>query len=132
MDESTREFVRNRSNGRCEYCGNPQQFFTQLFHIEHIVAASHGGTDETDNLALACRRCNMHKGPNLSGIDPATGNLTRLFNPRVDVWGDHFETLPTGEIAGRTDVGRTIVSVLDMNADRRVELRRAIAALENQ
>ena len=30
--------------------------------IEHIVPRNHGGTDELDNLALACAGCNQEKG----------------------------------------------------------------------
>ena len=71
----------------------------------------------------------MHKGPNLSGMDPLTNELTRLFNSRRDDWSAHFELLESGEIRGLTDVGRTTAFVLDMNAERRVALRRAIAAM---
>jgi hypothetical protein len=34
---------------------------------------------------------NAHKGPNLSGLDPESGALVRLFNPRQDWWDEHFE-----------------------------------------
>ena len=30
--------------------------------LEHIVPRNHGGTDELENLAVACRRCNNTKG----------------------------------------------------------------------
>jgi 5-methylcytosine-specific restriction endonuclease McrA len=30
--------------------------------IEHVLPQSHGGTDEVENLALACARCNHEKG----------------------------------------------------------------------
>ena len=53
-------------------------------HIEHIVARQHGGLSRLDNLALACWNCNLKKGPNLSGIDPTTGLVVALFNPRKD------------------------------------------------
>jgi hypothetical protein len=32
----------------------------------------------------------VHKGPNLSSIDPETGNVTPLFNPRLQTWNEHF------------------------------------------
>ncbi|HSS19497.1 MAG TPA: hypothetical protein VLL54_05435 [Pyrinomonadaceae bacterium] len=44
----------------------------------------------SDNLALACIDCNLHKGPNLTGIDPNTGVITPLFHPRRDAWVEHF------------------------------------------
>jgi 5-methylcytosine-specific restriction endonuclease McrA len=88
MDERLRRFVRERAFDHCEYCGLPQTaepFFA--FHIEHIVARQHGGSDEPENnLALACYHCNARKGPNLSALDPESGTLTRLSHPRQDPW----------------------------------------------
>lgn len=130
MDDTTKNLVRSRAESRSEYCGIGERYFSQLFQIEHIRSKSHGGSDDEENLALACRRCNLHKGPNLSGIDPETEMLTSLFNPRTDIWNEHFEQLETGEIQGLTAIGRTTVFVLNMNEPRRMELRRAIAALE--
>jgi|GEM_PF-4032668 len=43
MDDWLRELVLNRSQGVCEYCRIPQRFFSELFHIEHIVARQHRG-----------------------------------------------------------------------------------------
>jgi len=83
-------------------CPN-QRYYGELFQIEHIVARSHGGSDEAENLALACRHCNLHKGPNLSGIDPESSEITRLFHPRRDEWHDHFDTRD-GFVHGLTDI----------------------------
>jgi 5-methylcytosine-specific restriction endonuclease McrA len=44
-----------------------------MHHIEQVIARQPGGSDEIDNLALACHRCNLHKGPNLTGVDPSNG-----------------------------------------------------------
>jgi hypothetical protein len=55
-----------------------EPFFT--YHVEHIIARRHGGGDNSENLAFACYHCNLHKGPNLSGIDQESGALVRLFN----------------------------------------------------
>ena len=79
-----------------------------------------------DNLALACFRCNLHKGPNLTGLDPDTGRITPLFHPRRDVWHEHF-TVRGARIVGITAVGRVTVKVLDMNAAERIELRAELA-----
>ena len=123
IDAATRRRVRSRAENRCEYCGLPQEadrFFR--FHIEHIVPKQHDGTDDLWNLALACHHCNLHKGPNLAGIDPYTGQMVPLFNPRAQRWDDHFEIQGTW-IAGRTPIGRATVRVLSMNADEQRELR---------
>lgn len=131
MDDEKIVAVRARAKQRCEYCRVPQQYFTETFQIEHIVARSHGGGDELDNLALACRHCNLHKGPNLSGIDPTSGQLTPLFDPRKDAWEEHFR-IEGGAVRALTAVGRTTVYVLQMNAPRRVELRLALGELDGE
>jgi hypothetical protein len=92
------------------------------FHVEHIVSRQHGGSDDPGGLALACARCNAYKGPNLTSIDPDTGVVTALFNPRGEVWSDHF-VVQGGHILGLTPTGRATVRLLNMNAPRRVELR---------
>jgi hypothetical protein len=96
-------------------------------HVEHIVAKQHGGIDEGANLALACHRCNLYKGPNLSGVDPSNGKIVSLFHPRRDRWTEHFKWAG-GIIEGISASGRATVHVLGMNDPRRVELRRQIFA----
>lgn len=130
MKKNLRELVRKRAGERCEYCLMPQEATPFIpFHIEHIVARQH--VDQTDDdpnhLALACDRCNAFKGPNLSSIDPETGEIVLLFNPRQDAWKDHF-LLRDGKVVGLTDTGRATVRLLNMNAPRRVELRNVLNA----
>lgn len=73
--------------------------------------------------ALACDRCNAYKGPNLTSIDPDTRTVVALFNPRGDAWSDHF-AVRGGRIPGLTPKGRATVRLLNMNAPRRVEIRK--------
>jgi hypothetical protein len=121
--------VRGRAGHRCEYCRIPQEAFRRPFHIEHIVARQHGGPDTSENLALACWQCNLKKGPNLSGIDPETGQIASLFHPRIDRWTDHFAIgiatlIPFGiEIRGLTPIGRATARVLGINEEMRQMLR---------
>jgi hypothetical protein len=63
-----------------------------------------------------------HKGTNLTGVDPDTGRVTRLFHPRRDRWEDHFAREGAG-IAGRTSVGRTTLWLLEMNTGNRFRWR---------
>jgi hypothetical protein len=126
MDAATRTLVRTRAGNRCEYCRSHQDdepFF--LFQIEHVIAKQHGGADDASNLALACPHCNLHKGPNLAGLDPFDNALTRLFNPREQLWDDHF-AFRGPLIMGLTAVGRATVRVLNMNDRIRAELRAAL------
>jgi 5-methylcytosine-specific restriction endonuclease McrA len=127
MDSAARAFVRRRAGNRCEYCLLNQDDCSSTHHIEHVVAKQHGGADDDDNLALACHRCNLCKGPNLTGIDPTTAQLVPLFHPRHDRWAEHFSTRGAF-IEGITAIGRTTVHVLAMNDARRVELRGEILA----
>jgi hypothetical protein len=125
MDAKTKAFVRRRAGDCCEYCRLRQADSPLLsLQIEHVVARKHHGSDSPDNLALACVECNLHKGSDLSGIDPETRQLTRLFNPRVDVWDEHFVWHGV-RIEGLTAIGRTTVDVLDMNGSERLEVRSA-------
>ncbi len=105
-----------------------QEHSALRFHIEHVIAQQHGGTDDPENLALACPECNYQKGTNLSGVDPDTGKVTRLFDPRRDRWADHF-TRNAALVVGRTPVGRTTVWLLEMNTDDRFRLRELLVRL---
>ena len=107
------EVVR-RALGRCEYCHFPEVAAELPFHIDHIIAEKHGGPTSSANLAWACFSCNLHKGPNIAGLDPNTGELTRLFHPRSDQWPEHFEWDGVW-LRGRTAIGRTTVAVLAPN-----------------
>jgi 5-methylcytosine-specific restriction endonuclease McrA len=90
MDAATREFVRQRAAGRCEYCLLRLVHCDLTHHVEHIVAKQHGGPDDVSNLALACHRCNLRKAPNLTAIDPVTREVVPLFHPRSSDWAEHF------------------------------------------
>jgi hypothetical protein len=93
-----------------------------------VVARQHGGKEDVDNLALACHRCNLHKGPNLSGVDSLTGRVESLFHPRHDQWDDHF-AFRGAQIEGLTPSGRATVEVLVLNDPRRLELRQELLGL---
>jgi len=125
MDEALRALVCQRSGDRCEYCPLPQHAVDGKFHLEHIVAQQHCEDDSPENLALACARCNLHKGTNLSSIDSLDGQIVPLFHPRKDRWWEHF-ALRGAQIVGLTPAGRATVRLLQMNARRRLELRAAL------
>ena len=122
-----RREVRARAWACCEYCriNEDDAFFPH--EPDHVIAVKHGGTTDSPNLALACIECNRHKGSDLASIDPEGGLIVALFNPRTDVWDDHFEARG-GRIVPRTNVGRVTVTLLRMNAAARVEVREELAA----
>lgn len=123
MDDATRSQVRRRANELCEYCQLKSVDDPLPFHIEHIIPKKHRGTSELVNLALACHQCNLHKGPNLTGLDPDTGKLVQLFNPREQEWQEHFSYSEEARIVGLTAVGKTTLFVLNMNDEDRVKSR---------
>lgn len=112
-----------RAGRRCEYCRRHQADspLAQL-QVEHIIPRKHGGTDDVENLAAACVDCNLRKGSNLAGIDPETGAITPLIDPRRHPWTDHFRWDGL-ELIGLTAIGRTTIQVLDLNSHDRVEVR---------
>jgi hypothetical protein len=127
MDAAVRNVVRQRAGARCEYCRLPEAALDLPLHVEHIVARQHGGADDLWNLCLACDRCNLYKGPNLTSIDPQSGALVPLFHPRQHSWREHF-TFRGAEIIGLTPTGRATVRLLNMNATGRVRLRSQLLA----
>lgn len=127
MDAATRELVRVRAAGRCEYCHLPQEFDLLPFQIDHVVVRKHHGESTAENLALSCLNCNAHKGPNLAGIDPADGALVELFHPRKHDWALHFRW-DGPKLIAHTAIGRVTIAVLQINRSDRVEHRRLLMA----
>jgi hypothetical protein len=125
MDASARQLVRERAGHCCEYCRMPERHSALRFHIDHILPRQHGGTDAVENLALACPECNLRKGPNLTGMDPDTGIVTRLFHPRTDRWEQHF-VRDGATISGLTPVGRTTAWLFEINSPDRLQWRQSL------
>lgn len=93
--------------------------------IEHIIPRARGGSDDESNLWFSCSLCNRHKGSQITGIDPLSGTLVALFNPRNQRWWEHFQWSPDGtRIIGVTPVGRATVAALRLNNELAVEVRR--------
>lgn len=126
-EANLREAVRRRAGCRCEYCLMPEWAAELRFQLDHVIPQQHGGTTTLENLACCCPRCNRHKGPNLSGLDPETGEVTSLFNPRSELWHRHF-VWQGPMLGGRTPKGRATVRVLQMNHPDAVIVRDALLA----
>lgn len=127
MTNVVRRLVNRRAGGVCEYCHLPQDGHEERFSVDHVIAQQHLTDDGPENLALCCLRCNLRKGPNLSGLDPADGSIVPLFNPRQQTWVEHFDWVGP-RLAGRTPTGRATVTTLQMNALERVALRVVLLA----
>jgi hypothetical protein len=81
--------------------------------VDHIDP---DGGDDLDNLCLACWNCNNHKHQATRAVDPDTGTEVPLFDPRKQVWSDHFEWTGNATVVqGLTATGRATVLRLKMN-----------------
>lgn len=86
----------------------------------------HGGIELAQGVAESARmlrvlpasciadRCNSFKGSNVAGYDPETGTLQALFNPRTQVWREHF-AWRGAILRGKTPIGRTTIELLRIN-----------------
>ena len=127
MDEALVRLVWDRAGGVCEYCRLPREYSRVPFEIDHIIARKHGGATSAANLALTCFYCNSYKGPNVAGVDPKTGLVTRLFHPRRHKWARHFRW-DGSRMVGRTAIGRTTIAVLVVNHSEAIALRTLLMA----
>jgi hypothetical protein len=114
--------VARRAGYRCEYCGLSQFGQEATFHVDHVVPRAAGGPTTADNLALACVSCSLRKWAKQTATDPETRTDVPLFNPRTQVWAEHF--LWEGEkIVSLTPTGRATVAALAMNRPLIVAIR---------
>lgn len=125
IPDALRAKVRAQAENRCGYCLARQEYVPWVLEIEHIIPRSKGGTDDEENLWLACHSCNLFKGDQTHGRDPLTGRRVHLFNPRQQQWKRHFLWSEDGAfIIGHTACGRTTVVALHLNNLVAVTVRR--------
>ena len=109
-----RRLVIQRAANRCEYCGLAQVSQIATFHIDHVVPVVAGGETSESNLALACVSCSLRKAARLTALDPETGQVAPIFNPRTNEWHDHFQWQGVS-VVGSTAVGRATIEALALN-----------------
>ncbi len=114
-----RRLVIERAGRLCEYCLIHQDLAASYHQIDHILAEKHGGKTTTDNLALSCTLCSRRKVSDISSVDPESGEVVSLFNPRTQHWSDHFR-VENVRFVGTTPEGRTTVEFLRMNSFTRL------------
>jgi HNH endonuclease len=119
VSEFTKKYVRNRADYLCEYCHSPEKISASRFTIDHLQPRSLGGSDTEENLALACNRCNQNRYNFVVGRDLETSTILPLFNPRNQLWQDHFIwSVDATKVIGITAIGRATCDRLDMNDDK--------------
>jgi HNH endonuclease len=120
-----RLLVIARANHRCEYCQIPEYISAYEYHVDHIIGIQHGGPSTPSNLAYVCPVCNWKKGPNISTILDLNGPLIPLFNPRTQVWTEHFE-VNNGQLTSQTLIGKATIKLLDLNTPSKIEERQEL------
>ena len=117
------EEVAQRANFLCEYCHAPESAFNFPFEIDHFIPLSSNGTDDLENLVLACRACNAYKAFHQLGLNE-NAEIVFLFNPRQNEWSEHFRINPENfEIEGLTEIGIGTINRLRMNSIRQIRAR---------
>ena len=125
IPSALRQLVYARAKGCCEYCLIPEAMSLAPHEIDHIIAEKHGGATTEDNLALSCTLCNKHKGSDIASVDAGSQQIVRLYHPRRDAWGDHFD-LQDGVLVGLTPIGRVTITLLKVNRAERIEERQLL------
>jgi hypothetical protein len=124
ISKSIRQQVINEAGYRCEYCRTSSRLIGMPLVMDHILPSSLGGSDERENLAACCYRCNEFKGAKIKANDPVTNESISLFNPRLQRWLDHFQWANGGtHIIGITAIGRGTVLALRLNNEDVVQAR---------
>ncbi len=123
-----RRVVLRRSGDACEYCQLSQVGQEATFHIDHVMPIAAGGETVVDNLALACVSCSLRKSAKQTAVDPETKTEVFLFNPRRNVWSEHFQWDDV-RVVGLTAVGRATIETLALNRSLILAIRREEIAL---
>lgn len=126
--DEIREEVRRRANFLCEYCHTNERWQYVRFTVEHI---NPNGGNSMENLALACFHCNRRKSDKTSAVDAQTGETVELFNPRKQIWKEHFAWSLDGlRIIGKTSIGHATSELLKLNRERILLIRVADVAVD--
>ena len=118
--------VRQRADSLCEFCHACERWQYVSFTVDHVMPLSLGGSNDLDNLALACFHCNRRKTNRVTAIDPESNDEVTLFNPRQDQWNEHFMwSIDRLQIVGMSAIGRATVAGLMLNRERVLVIRQS-------
>jgi len=128
INTALRQLVAVRAEHLCEYCliHEDDAFFG--CEVDHIISEKHGGQTGAENLAFACAFCNRSKGSDAGSLIAATGVFVRFFNPRSDLWAEHF-VLDGVTFVALSDVGEVTVRILGFNNSERLFERQMLQVI---
>jgi len=116
VSESLRHRIDEADRRRCCYCLTAEANSGTRLTCDHITPVSKGGETTFENVCLACSACNEHKSNTTHAVDPISGEIVSLFNPRTERWSDHFAwSTDATRVEGRSPVGRATVTALRLN-----------------
>ena len=124
IPEALRKVVAERASYRCEYCQISALDTFFAFHIDHVISLKHGGETHADNLAYARQICNLSKGTDIYTFLDNPAIPVRFFNPRTDVWNEHFDLDKSGAVISKTSIGAATLKIFDLNHPESVIERR--------
>ena len=126
ITKTLRDRVAEQARHRCGYCLTREDVIGMPMEIDHLIPEVLGGPTEEDNLWLACSSCNDSKGSRIAAPDNVSGEIVRLFDPRHQLWTEHFTWSEEGDmILGLTPTGRATVEALRLNRPALVKAREA-------
>ena len=74
------------------------------------------GQTVRQNVWRSCRHCNELRGVQTDAVDPDSGELVPLYNPRTDNWSEHFGWSDDGiTLLGLSPIGRATITALQLN-----------------
>ncbi len=123
-----RRIVEVRAMHVCEYCLVHADDTYLGCQVDHIIAEKHRGPTWAGNLSHACTFCNRAKGTDIASVSEMSGEIVRLYNPRTDIWDDHF-VLDGAVIRSKSDIGAATSALLSFNAPERILERESMATI---
>lgn len=125
VSAALRRLVAERAYGVCEYCLVHELDLYHGCEVDHVISLKHGGLTVPENLAYACFHCNRHKGTDLGSISLQTGKLVAFFNPRSDIWKQHFYMVGA-RVEALTEIGELTSRILEFNHPERLAFRQLL------
>lgn len=119
-----RREVIERAKHCCEYCLIHEDDTLNRHEVDHVIAEKHRGLTISVNLCYACFICNRNKGSDLASLTDEDA-LVRFFNPRTQVWSEHFR-IEGDRIIPLTPEGEVTERIFGFNTPDRCEERRLL------
>ena len=117
--QSLRNLVFQRAHYLCEYYLIHEVDSYLPLQVEHIISQKHYKWHDLENLASACFLCNRMKGSDIFTILPPDLSPIRLYNPRTDIWTEHF-SIESTMIISKTKIGQATINILQLNSEERL------------